>query len=691
MTTFFRALCLAALMGSASTLGLAQDGQPFDLGTIIIRGEKINRTSDDAPSSITVIVGEDVEGSAVDDLDDILNSQANVLADNGIQTPAIRGLDGTGGPGAALTAGSQPRIPILADGVPLPSGDSTNISRTTVWDLDTIEVARGPQAVSTGRNALGGAIRVFTNDPVFERQAALRFRANSEGDGGVDFMLNTPLLQDQLALRLTGEFTNGQSYIDNFPNPVPTGLDPNNEDIGRLRAKLLYEPDAAPGLSVLFLAERNRSEGPGEGFFTGDIDDLTLNTPLGFSSTNSIEDVDHDVLSLQVTYDFSDGFTGVARLSRTDNDLRLLDTGEFFSVGENRFEKELTEIEAYVQFQDVGLISSGVFGIIHSEETENAGNNGLIGFTADAKIENTALYGEVELDAGALAPGLAVILGGRAERNTLNRDVVSSTATPIGSADIDDTVFLPKLGLRYDINDNSAIGYTYSEGYRIGGIDSDLLAPFFLAPFSVSPFGSERLYNHEIYGRTTIADGSLDLQASVFFYTLDNAQVVGAGNFPGSGLASLSNVPEAEGYGAEFSAAYRVSDRLAFNANLGLTRTEITEVGAGQAAFLGLDLPRAPETTASLGIDYDNGKGFTATAQARFVGSRQTALLEPSLDSHTVVDLGIGYETDVNGTTIQFDAFIDNVFDERYRTYDLNSLRSAGAPRTIGASMTVRF
>ncbi|MEM7732115.1 MAG: TonB-dependent receptor [Pseudomonadota bacterium] len=691
MTTGFKALSLAALLSSASTLAVAQEDQPFDLGTLVIRGEKINRTSSDAPTSISVIRAEELEDGSITDLDDALSNQANVLADEGIQTPAIRGLDGTGGPGAALTAGSQPRIPILVDGVPLPSGDSTNISRTTVWDLDTVEIARGPQAVSTGRNALGGAIRVFTKDPVFASETALRFRVNSDGDGGVDFLLNRSLIPGQLALRLTGEFTNGQSYIDNFPNPVPTGLNPNEEEIARLRAKLLYEPDAAPGLSILFLAERNRSDGPGEGFFTGNIDDLTVNTPAGFSSTNSIEKVDHDVFSVQVTYDFNDRLTGVARLSRTDNTLVLRDTGELFSVGENRFQKELTEAEAYLQFQDVGLISTGVVGVIHSEETEDAGNNGLIGFIADAKIENTALYGEVELDASGLVPGLAVIIGGRAEQNKLRRNVVSTMGVPIGSTNIDETVFLPKFGLRYDISDTSAIGYGYSEGYRIGGIDSDLLAPFFFAPFSISPFGSERLHNHEIYGRTTVAGGALDLQASAFFYILDNAQVVGAGTFPGSGLSSLSNVPEAQGYGAEFSANYRATDRWTFNANLGLTRTEITEVGAGQAAFLGLDLPRAPETTASVGIDYDNGSGFTASAQARFVSSRETALLQPSLDSHTVVDLGIGYETDVNGTTVQFDAYVDNLFDERYRTYDLNNLRSAGAPRTVGASMTVRF
>lgn len=684
---------MAAMLGSVSTIAMAQGtNETFDLDPIHIQGEKLNRALADAPSSVTVLDGEEVENGANDDLDDLLNNQANVLADEGYQPPAIRGIDGGVGPGVALSAGSQPRIPILVDGVPLPSGDSSNISRTTVWDLDTIEVMRGPQAINTGRNALGGAIRLFTKDPVFEREAALRFRYNDEGDAGVDFMFNTPLLEDQLAFRLAGEWTNGKSYINNFPNPLPNGVNPNDEDIGRLRAKLLYEPESVPGLSVLFLAERNRSEGPVEGIYYGNIDDLTLNSPRGFSSLSYVENVEHDVLSLQAEYEISRNFTAVTRLSRTNNDLDLLDSGEPVPVGGNYFQKELTEVEAYVQFQDLGIASTGVFGVIHSDESEFTSNDSsLIGFNADGRYKNTAIYGEVELDAAGMLPGLAVILGGRLEKNRYDRDVVSTGGTPIGSNKIDETVFLPKFGLRYDLSDASTIGYVYSEGYRIGGIDADLLAPFFSQPFSVTAFDPERMKNHEIYAKTTTADGALDITASAFFYKLENAQVVGAAAYSGSGFAAVGNVPEAEGYGAEISTIYRATDRLTFNANLGLLHTEITEVGIGQSAMLGQTLPRAPETTASLGVSYAHGNGFTASAHARFVSGLKTVLSAPEMDSYSVVDLAMGYETEWNDNTIRFDAYVNNLFDERYQTYSYNSIYAVGAPRTIGASITYKF
>lgn len=687
-------LLLASMLGSVSPLALAQDITLDEI--VVVSGEKISRAAEDAPTSITVIDGEKALSGATDDLDDILSGEANVLADAGHQPPAIRGVDGMGGEGTALTAGSQPRIPILVDGVPLPSGDSSYISTTSVWDLDTLEIARGPQATSTGRNALGGAIRVFTKDPVFYREGALRLRYgyHTASDVGVDFMLNTPLIEDQVALRLTGELTKGKSYIDNQPNPLPNGVDPNDKNLGRLRAKLLIEPEVIPGLSVLLQAERNRIEAPTEGLYFGNIKDLTINDPVfGFGRHGAYENVDHDMLSLQTSYEINDRFTAVARLSGTQNDLAFRDSLEPTSAGEPRFKKELTEVEAYLQFQDLGIISTGVLGAITSRETEKGGNTGkFLSFTTNGETENTGIYGEVELDAGALIPDLAVIMGGRFEMSRLNRSAANGVGASIGSAQINEDVFLPKFGLRYDINDQSAIGYTYSEGFRSGGLDLDALAPFFASAYSTAAFDSETIKQHEIYGKTSVADGTLDLKAAAFLYKWDDAQVPGAGTYPASGRPALGNVPEAEGYGAEFSAIYRATEQVSFFGNLGLLHTEITKIKAGQnAALLGASLPRAPEVTASAGVTYKAENGLSASAKVRYMSERQTRLLANMLDSYAVVDLSLGYETELQGKTVQFDAHVNNLFDKRYATFDNGAITGAGAPRAIGFSATMKF
>lgn len=686
------------LLCSVSSLGLAQDS-PLDLGTLVLRGEKINRTTEDAPASISVISGEDVETPSNTDIDDVINSQPNVLANEGFKPPAIRGVDGQGGDRPAITAGSQPRIPVLVDDVPIPSGEASNITQTSTWDVDTVEVARGPQATSTGRNALGGAIRVYTKDPVFFSEGAVRFSFNDQQQSGVAFMVNTPIVKDQLAFRFTGEYFGGESYINNNPNPLPAGFDPNITESKRVRAKLLWEPAAAPGLSLLFSAEHTDIKGPTEGFFNGNIDGLSVNGVFAFAS--AYEDVEQSIYSARATYEFSENVAVVARLAYLENDLLFRDTGETLfpgaTFGATGFNKELTETEVYVRFQDLGIVNTGVFGVIHSEEDEVGFNNGaLLSFNLTGKIENTGIYGEVELDAGALLPGVAVILGGRYEMDERSRTTFDGAGNLVGSGSFSEDVFLPKLGLRYDLNDRTSFGYVYSEGFRGGGLDVDLGAPFGGFAFSSVAFGPERLKQHELYAKTTVLGGQFDLAASAFFYIWEDAHVSGAAVYPASGDSALGNIPEAEGRGLELSATYRATSTLTFDGAIGLLDTEITKVTAAQAGFLGLDLPRAPNTTASLGVSYEGPNGFDAYARARFVGDHFSALNQAKLDDYTVVDIGFGYEFEVStGKTMRVEGFVENLFDERYLTFTeataFGGLNKVGQPRTFGISATMKF
>ena len=216
------------------------------------------------------------------------------------------------------------------------------------------------------------------------------------------------------------------------------------------------------------------------------------------------------------------------------------------------------------------------------------------------------------------------------------------------------------------------------------------------APFSAIAFSGDRIKQHEIYGRTTVMDGALGLKASAFVYRWEDPQVSGAGAYPGSGDPAIGNLLEAQGKGFEFSARYSATDRLSLTANLGLLETEITGTTASQAAFQGLELPRAPKTTASLGAAWSGSNGFDVAGQVRFVGSHFSALGQDKLDSYAVVDLSAGYDWALgNGNSVRIEAFVDNVFDERYQTFteatSFGGLNKVGQPRTIGLSATVEF
>lgn len=691
----------AAFAQSDETGPLAGTGAFEDTGTlletIVLRGEKIGRADADASAGITVIDGDTASSAQNSDIDDIIQGQANVLANEGFRLPAIRGVDSNGGSRPSISAGAQPRIPVLVDDVPLPSNEASNITQTSTFDLDTVEIARGPQATSTGRNAIGGAIRVYTNDPVFEAEGALRVFVNDQTKAGAAFMLNQPV-GDEVALRFVGEFSKGESYIDNNPAPLPSGIDPNDEELKRLRAKVLYEPEAIPGLSLLFSAERSEIEGPTEGFFDGDPDDLSV-TGGAFAAVSAYEIVDQTSYSGRLTYEISDNATLVARVSQLQNDLLFADTEEllfgFLQLGATGFDKELREAEIYVQLDEIGILKQGVIGFIHAEENEDGFNDGVIAFTVDGEIENSALYGEFELSGDRLAEGLTFILGGRYEKDDRERTLVDALGVSSRGA-FDESVFLPKIGLRYDLDAWTSFGYIYSEGFRGGGLDVDIGAGVFGGTVSSVVFQPEYLKQHEVYAKTTTLGGALDLSATAFYYQWEDAQIDGAASYPGSGDPALGNVPEATGKGLELAFEYRATEAWTFDGAIGFLDTEITEVAAGQADFLGLELPRAPETTASLGVRYVADNGFFASAAARYVSSHTSSINQPVIDASTLVDIGAGYDLILpNGRDLRIEAFVENLFDARDITFAETSgigvLQKVGRPRTVTLAATMRF
>ncbi|MEO1613614.1 MAG: TonB-dependent receptor [Pseudomonadota bacterium] len=135
------------------------------------------------------------------------------------------------------------------------------------------------------------------------------------------------------------------------------------------------------------------------------------------------------------------------------------------------------------------------------------------------------------------------------------------------------------------------------------------------------------------------------------------------------------------------------------NSGVAWKEAEIKDPGPNLAALDGAELPRAPNVTASAAVTWTPIEGFDATLGIRHVGSTASALGQAELDDYTVVDVSAGYEFALGGADLRADVFVSNLFDESYSTFEEEisplfgggSLSAAGRPRTIGASLTVRF
>lgn len=662
------------------------DSGPLQLGPIVVQGDKVGRTTAEIPPSTEVIDGAEADQPSTPSVISAIRGIPNVFAEEGIQLPAIRGIDGTAGLRQAFSAGTQPRVPVLIDGVARPLSNSFSISRSSTWDVSSIEVARGPQPSSTGRNALAGAVRVFTNDPIFEFEGAARLSGQTaDGTVGGAAMVNVPILPGQLAFRGTVEEERGKSYVD-VTDPTDFGFDVEDEEFRRYRGKLLIVPEVLPELELQFGIDYIHTEGPLPGFVDGDPSDLEV---ADFATNSAYENNDQTAYLGTAGYELSDFVDVNLRTSFIDNDLAFPGSG--FTIEQREFESE-----SFVQFDSAWIIDRGVVGVIHNRATEDTDAST---FSADGDIHNTGIYGEAEVGLGALGllDDLTLIAGGRYEIDDRSRSVIVNGASA-SDRSFTEQGFMPKVGLRYQPTPDVTVGYTYSESFRPGGIDVDLFAAILNFPtVNVSEFDPETLHQHEIYGRSSLWDGSVVLSASAFYYIYEDAQVPGASSAASVGGGTLfGNVPEARGLGLEFEADVQLTEQLSFTSGVGLLDTKITDPGPNLAQFQDDELPRAPNVTANFDLRYDSGFGFDAAAKLRYVSSTTSGLGQPKLGSYALLDLTAGYEIDMGFGSFRVDAFVENVTDKRYFTFRERrasgfAFDAVGRPRTFGIAGTLRF
>ncbi|MEM8796725.1 MAG: TonB-dependent receptor [Pseudomonadota bacterium] len=672
----------------------SQDGDVLLDEVVIVEGERSGRTLEEAPASIAVISGEDADKPETLNLRDVLIQVPNVLSEDVTAPPAIRGIDGSGFfGGPAFTSGTQARITTFVDGVPRPAsiGGGTTTFQSN-WDTEQVEVGRGPQSTLGGRNSLGGAIRVKTKDPVHALEGAARgYYFNQDGTIGGAATFNAPIVPDQVAVRFTAEGSDGERFVDVLdPLFEPFEDEINDTEDSRFRGKILIEPAALPNLRIVGTAERINSFGPFGNFVDEDGATDTITDIANFTSNL---DNEQTVYSVQANYEFTNQIEAEIRLSRITNDLALVPFFEpvtatqiFFPVSQDL---DSNIAEGLLRFQDIGRLNRGVIGFTFENQDEEVLGSDLFPLIAEGDIRSLGVFGEVDIE---ILKRLDLILGGRVEDDNRERFLatfggVPGSSLPFGgsaSIDLDTLTFIPKIGVRFQATDNITVGYQYTEGFRPGGLDFS----FFDPAATSTIFDSERLRQHEAYKRGTFFDGRATLNASIFYYVFDDAQVEGVGP---SGL--IGNLPEAQGIGGEIEGSYSFDNGFSVSVGLGFLDTEITDAGSA-TQFEGSELPRAPKVTANFGLGYAV-ENWDASLRVRHVGGQTTALGEDETDSYTTLDLAGGYNYEHgSGVSFRLEGFINNVTGELIDLGNgINDLPviSIGRPRTFGIAGTIKF
>ncbi len=718
--------CSAGLLLQPAVAADKDETDSVSFGSVVITGQKIERTQMETVSSVQIIDSEALETTTrADNLYDIVDMAPNVTDAGGFNSLAIRGIANSGPTAVDNGAGT---IGIFIDNGLLTPRSVQNNALTT-WDLDRVEILRGPQSTTGGRNSLAGQIILHTKDPEFTSGGAAKLLIGEDGTLQTAIAQTGPL-SEKLAYRITADRQHTDGYVT---NDILNDDDFNRSTSKNFRVKLLYLMDSG-GEAMLTLGHTTFDEN-GDDTVDRNLEGRT--SRLNFAS---VWETESDNLSLTIKqpindelsfesntgyirsdfyrnsdFDGSDGvsfdttFNPVPGLSNIPTDSALLEQ----NTDDFNFNQEFLLRYKTDRIKSVAGLYFAKGEMDDSYTTENIYLAGLApvplllnGDTnPDEEFQSIALFGDIDYkvdDKLTLLAGLRINKEDRESRvsTTQNRALSYDIVAPGTDAAIDgllagfsgsqsseksSTVFLPKLGFNYTWSDDLTTGFVVQKGYRPGGVSVNPIRGV------AQDYEEETTINYEASLRAQV-NNQLSVNANVFYTDWKDQQVGISTGFNPLDFV-IENAGESHLYGFELEANYAASANWEVFAGLGYTQTEFDKFELNGNDYSGQEFQFARNWTANLGSTYRFNNGWFAHGNISYAseGAASTTTPGTELDAYTIVNTKVGYEKNNWGIY----AYANNLFDETYVTQNVNNVTygntTYGDPRVVGLVGTVKW
>lgn len=715
---------------------------------IVVTAQRRAETAQRTPLAITAIGGAALSSAGVLETSDL----GAVVPNMQIISPFGRSQPNISVRGISVANEYNPNqaspIGVYVDDAYLPSRTSHG---QQLYDLERVEVLRGPQGTLYGRNTTGGAVNFITMRPQLDASnGSLEFGYGNHDHVETSGVFNKIIVPDRVAVRGAFNFVHSDGMIpsatggraiqseDSLGGRVSllakatddltiflkfyTGRD---QPLGNANISIGTGPDGANGItgfdSTGFGKYEHGSTNMGRFRFRAsgalaniayEMGDWTLtsNSSYDWGGRNLFHDTDNSplqVLEINWRDDFKD-FNQEVRVNYDGGSLKFVLGGYFGwdEVSADNLYEYFHFLDGIAPF-DPSLSSSG-FGI-RSRYTQVR--------------RSRAIFGQAEYN---LTEKLSVTAGLRYTWDTLiykrgnanvldydNQPVYNSV--PVSGAPYDPDTFLNrrtsfgalsgKIAVNYQFNSDILAYLSYSRGYRGGAVN----AAGYLSPDQVTFVDPETVDAYEAGIKSDLLGNRLRINLSGFYYRYKNQQlqeIVGP-------LGFLRSAPRSTIYGLEAEVTAGISRDLQLHGTLGLLSTEYNQLTLSGLTLDGNRLPFAPKITAGLGIDWtairlDNGGKITANANISY-NSQQWFSPFNSMASfagdifdnrnqqqraYALVNARLNYDSD----TIFASLWAKNILNREYSVYGLD-LRSTfgfdylafGSPRTFGATMGFRF
>ncbi len=441
---FQRTLLSSILILSASGQAIAQ-GQEIE--EIVVKGEKVTRSLQKTISSVGVLTSEQIQESSIYDIQEAFDRIANVNGAQGNEGFTIRGINSR----AVGAAGTSGLASLNIDGAFI-SARGIRVGQKDLWDFDQVEVFRGPQSTNQGRNSLAGAIILRSSDPTFTPESAYRLSYGTDNTQIVSFAHSNALIEDELAYRISIDDQETDGFINNRTlNDDEYGGSSNTT----IRTKLLYEPSAVEGLSVL--ATLSYSENESGDAFSSLIDENGASiSPFDgdvFANIEGFENFDQTIAVIETNYDINDFWSVTSITSWNEGEYRRQDDSDRQAGAGPAFRSRSDDITTFTQeirFSYNTDSLQGNIGFYYFDQEDDRDINDLI----DQDVRQQILQ-IIPVSFPQLSPFATTIAGLYPELvfvdrdGTVERDIENYAVFANINYDVNDFVTL-FAGLRYD-------------------------------------------------------------------------------------------------------------------------------------------------------------------------------------------------------------------------------------------------
>ena len=695
------------------------------LEEVTVTARKRSENLQEIPDAVTVFNTELIQDARIENIKDFaeltpnLNVSSNWRA--GLNFISIRGL-------ITPQVGEAP-ISFVVDGVTVPNLEFVNQG---LYDIERIEVLRGPQGALYGKNAIGGAINIITRQPSDELSGVMQASYGEGDDVRVSGALSGPLVQDRVYYRISANYRdyNGQiensftgrkvDYVDDqyglqgllrFNISAQTTLDLQGRYSNTTQGTNYMSFIQLDQLEDFSIAPDQNATGIDEAVlwnvsakFDHETDQGNFTLVAGFnkSADDQFSDADFGHLgeadanfyfpSTQINAVNEESITVEGRFSSAeDSRLRWL-IGGFYET-----RKRKVQFDQIYDYPGTTIVTrKDVIPLLVRSNFYNPEDLWVTVFPTDGERTNQdtdafAFFGQVNYD---LADTVEVTLALRYDEE--KREAFDERTRFTADSEIEDTFneLQPKASITWQVMDDILLSATYSRGFRSGGFNE-------YAPTVQRNYSKETSDTFEIGAKTMWFDGRLRFNFSAFYIEQENAQFTRF-NSTTFTLENL-NVDEVEIKGVEVELGARPAHNLDIAFGFGYIDNEITK-NEGIDVFTGLDLATTIGNTMPYVSDFNLNGSISYIFQLgtlelkprvsfNTLGPRSFDIfnsLTGESDTHTFVNASIGLATGKWSVSV----YADNLFDEdaQETVFFYNPLiRFPNQPRHVGVQARMQF